>query len=143
MSIRSAAVALALAAALAAGFASARQAHAAGEAEDGKPTSIYVSMHPHFLTNLAGGRRFVSIKAQALVNNEVTRDALTLHMPAIRHELLMMLAEKGAEDLNGVEQKQAFLDAAAGIMREVLARYADEETGAGVEGMFITSMVIQ
>lgn len=115
-------------------------AAASEEAQDKE--AIYVSMHPHLLTNLAGGRQFVQMKAQALVNNEDTQQALQLHMPAVRHALLMHLGELRPEELRSVQQKQKFLDDAVAIMREVLDKYA-AGVGAGVEGMFITSMVIQ
>lgn len=114
---------------------------ASGDAEAEKTPGIYVSMHPHFLTNLAGGKQFVQIKAQAMVSNEATQSALRLHMPAVRHELLMLLGDMRAEDLKGVAQKQAFLDNAVAVMRTVLTdRHAE---AADVQGMFITSMVIQ
>lgn len=114
---------------------------AGGDSEGAKPPSIYVSMHPHFLTNLAGGKKFVQIKAQAMVSNEATQTALRLHMPAVRHELLMLLGDMQAADLKGVKQKQQFLDNAVAVMREVLTTRRAE--AADVEGMFITSMVIQ
>jgi len=114
---------------------------AGGGSEDAKPASIYVSMHPHFLTNLADGKKFVQIKAQAMVSNEATQEALRLHMPAVRHELLMLLGDMQATDLSGVERKQLFLDNAVAVMREVLTtRHAE---ASDVQGMFITSMVIQ
>lgn len=116
--------------------------NALGEGDkDTKAPAIYVSMHPHFLTNLADGKSFVQIKAQAMVSNEATQTALRLHMPAVRHELLMLLGEMKAADLKGVEQKQKFLDSAVAVMREVLTEMQAE--AADVEGMFITSMVIQ
>ena len=77
---------------------------ALGADDQAKPPAIYVSMHPHFLTNLADGKSFVQIKAQAMVSNEATQTALRLHMPAVRHELLMLLGEMKATDLKGVEQ---------------------------------------
>ncbi|MDH3452664.1 MAG: flagellar basal body-associated FliL family protein [Gammaproteobacteria bacterium] len=114
---------------------------AGGEKEQAETPAIYVSMHPHFLTNLADGKRFVQIKAQAMVSNEATQSALRLHMPAVRHELLMLLGDMQAADLKGVKQKQLFLDNAVAVMREVLTARQAEATD--VEAMFITSMVIQ
>ncbi len=115
--------------------------HAEEEAQEPASKSIYVSMHPHFLTNLADGKHFVQIKAQAMVANEETQSALKLHMPAVRHELLMLLGDMQAADLKGVAQKQQFLDNAVAVMREVLIQR--QAPAADVEGMFITSMVIQ
>ena len=117
------------------------QAGASEEGQAAKPPSIYVSMHPHFLTNLADGKHFVQIKAQAMVANEETESALQLHMPAVRHELLMLLGDMQAADLKGVKQKQQFLEHAVEVMRDVLTER--QAAAADVEGMFITSMVIQ
>ena len=113
----------------------------AGDSDASNQPKIYVSMHPHFLTNLADGKQFVQIKAQAMVSNEATQSALRLHMPAVRHELLMLLGDMQPADLKGVKQKQLFLDNAVAVMREILTERRAE--AADVDGMFITSMVIQ
>ena len=102
--------------------------------------AMYVSMHPHFLTNLAESRRFVQMKAQTLVSNPDTEAALKLHMPAIRHGILMRISLLTSEELRNAETKQLFLSDSLAIMKKTLE---DHGAAADVEGFFITHLIVQ
>ena len=65
------------------GFALATSAYANTEEGEGliKAKPIYVSMLPHFLVNLTNsdGQKFMQIKANTLVANKNTEEALKLY----------------------------------------------------------------
>gem|GEM_PF-2488220 len=118
---------------------------AAEDTEDGMPLlkkkPIYVSMLPHFTVNLQGGGvRFMRLKANTLVANDDTKAALKLHMPAVRHNVLMKLAHLSGADLDSGEEKDALREEIADIIRDTLR---EAEAADDVRGFFITSLVIQ
>ena len=102
--------------------------------------SFYVSMNPHFLANLKGDRRFIQIKAHAMVADPDTEEAVKLHIHAIRHHILMELMEMQVDDLRTPEQKDAFRRRAVDIIIGILENFNEP---ADVEDFLISSMVLQ
>jgi flagellar FliL protein len=119
-------------------------AAAEDETVDGMPLvkkkPIYVSMLPHFTVNLQGGGRFMRLKANTLVANDETKEALNLHMPAVRHNILMKLSHLTAEDFATSAQKDQLREEIAEIIRKTLR---DNDEADDVRGFFITSLVMQ
>ncbi|MEM7293540.1 MAG: flagellar basal body-associated FliL family protein [Pseudomonadota bacterium] len=107
-----------------------------------KAKPIYVSMLPHFLVNLADGQgqKFMQIKANTLVANSDTERALKLHMPAVRHEILMKLSHLAPEDVRSSDQKETLRQDITEIIRVTLRELSDYDD---VKGFYITSVVIQ
>ena len=126
------------------GFALATAAYANTEEGEGliKAKPIYVSMLPHFLVNLTNsdGQKFMQIKANTLVANKNTAEALTLHMPAVRHEILLKLTSLSPEDVRTSTQKEALREDITEIIRVTLRELAEYDD---VKGFYITSVVIQ
>ena len=107
-----------------------------------KAKPIYVSMLPHFLVNLAdgGGQRFMQLKANTLVANKDTEGALKLHMPAVRHSILVKLSGLRADELRSSEQKETMRQDITETIRVTLRELSDHDD---VKGFYITSLVIQ
>ncbi len=118
----------------------------AGENEEEKglfkAKPIYVSMLPHFLVNLDDRQtqRFMQIKANTLVANKNTEKSLKLHMPAVRHGILMMLSHLTPDDVRTSEQKEALRQEITEIIRVTLRELSDHDD---VKGFYITSVVTQ
>ncbi len=106
-------------------------------APSGKP--IFVSMVPHFTVNL-GIARFLNMTAETHVGDEETKESLTEHMPAIRHTILMMLADLKPEDLATARQKEIVRRDVSRAIRKTLRDMGGENN---IKGFYITSMVIQ
>ena len=107
-----------------------------------KAKPIYVSMLPHFLVNLADGKgeKFMQIKANTLVANSDTEKALKLHMPAVRHEILMTISHLTPDDVRTSDQKEELRENITEIIRVTLRELSDYDD---VKGFYITSVVIQ
>ena len=103
---------------------------------------IYVSMLPHFLVNLADslGQRFMQLKAKTLVGDKATESALKLHMPAVRHYILMKLSHLHTKEIRSSEQKEALRQELTEIIRSTLVVLSDQQE---VKGFYITSLIIQ
>jgi flagellar FliL protein len=103
---------------------------------------IFVSMLPHFLVNLADnlGQRFMQLKAKTQVADKATERALMLHMPAVRHYILMKLCHLRPQDVRSSEQKEELRQELTEIIRATLLSLSDSQD---VKGFYITSLVIQ
>jgi len=110
-------------------------------ATDTKPAPIYVSMHPHFIVNLADDpRHFMQMKAKAQVKDKATREDLRLHMPAVHHSLILLLSQLTQKDLASVKRKELMRQQVTESIRKTLEQYAENHA---VENFFITSLIVQ
>lgn len=126
---------------IALGLLCANTAFAEGEedAGGGRADPLFVSMVPHFTVNL-GAARFLNMTAETLVGDEETKTALEKNMPAIRHTILMMLADLLPEDLSTSRQKEVMRRDITRAMRKTLKGLGTDDD---VRGFYITSLVIQ
>lgn len=104
-----------------------------------KADPLFVSMVPHFTVNL-GAARFLNMTAETLVGDKDTKTSLEKNMPAIRHTILMMLADMVPEDLATSRQKEVMRRDITRAMRKTLKELGAEDD---VRGFYITSLVIQ
>lgn len=109
-----------------------------GESRPGG-SPIFVSMVPHFTVNL-GVSRFLNMTAETHVGDEDTKQSLTDHMPAVRHTILMMLADLKPDDLSTARQKEIVRRDVSRAIRKTLRELGGDYN---VKGFYITSMVIQ
>lgn len=125
---------------LAVGILFACNALAEGDAAPAeKADPLFVSMVPHFTVNL-GAARFLNMTAETLVGDKVTKIALEKNMPAIRHAILMMLADMVPEDLSTSRQKEVMRRDITRAMRKTLKELGTDDD---IRGFYITSLVIQ
>ena len=111
-------------------------------AEDNPNKPRYVSMKPHFLVNLESSEnsRIMQIKGDTLVANAQTETAMQLHMPAIRHEILMKLSQVTPEMITTPKQKEELREELTEIIRTTLRNLDSYDD---IKGFYITSMIIQ
>jgi len=69
-------------------------------------------------------------------------DAVELHMPALRHELIMLLSNQSAESLAAPAEREALRLAALEAVRRVIAAAAGDAQ-AGVQDLLFTSFILQ
>ncbi len=66
---------------------------------------VFITLEP-FVVNLAGDtQRFLQVGIDLRIIDPHVSDQIKVHLPEIRNGVLLLLSSKGAEDLNGVEQK--------------------------------------
>jgi len=103
---------------------------------------LYISMSPHFTTNLSGskGHHLLQLKANVGVIGHATKKLVKLHMPAIRHELIMHFTSLKVASLKGSKNRAALAKKAQEIIQAVIAKY-DEE--AMVDSFLIQSILVE
>jgi flagellar protein FliL len=103
----------------------------------------YVSLGDPLVLNLAtGGTRlsFVQLKADVLVKNENDIGLVELHIPALRHQLILMLSEQNAADMKSATKREELRKTVTSRIRSVFK----ELTGVdAIEEVLFTSFLVQ
>ncbi|HWU69360.1 MAG TPA: flagellar basal body-associated FliL family protein [Stenotrophobium sp.] len=120
-------------------------AHHAGKVD--KPAvvaarSIYLELSPAFVVNLADSdqTRYLQAEVQVMTHEDSAAEAVKLHMPRIRNDLLMLFSQQTVTGLSTLAGKQALEKAALASVQKVMT----QETGKpGVDALYFTSFVMQ
>ena len=122
------------------------QAKSAEKAEQGGPGFEYIEMQPAFVVNFGTTGRIGYLKTDVSLRvSAQAAGAVELHMPALRHELIMLLSSQSAEALAAPEQREALRLAALEAVRRVIAAAAGDTGSAesGVKDLLFTSFILQ
>jgi flagellar FliL protein len=71
---------------------------------------------------LAEPKRLLLIDVQLLVEGEKPIEAVKKHMPALRHELIMLYSGKPSAELQTMEQREALRQETTAIVRQTLEK---------------------
>lgn len=116
-------------------------AGAAGE-EDVEKNPSYVKLSPAFVVNMkrGTGAKFLQVKAEVLVNSPEAAELVKLHMPAIRHAMIMQLSNQDGRAIRSIETREKLRKDSEAAIRKTL----EDMTGKPViDGLFFTNYVIQ
>lgn len=89
------------------------------EAEAG---AKYIEMSPKFTVNLAEPKKILLVNVNLLAEGGATIAAIKKHMPALRHELIMLYSGRPSEELQTMEQREALRQETTKVIRETLER---------------------
>ncbi|MCW8955538.1 MAG: flagellar basal body-associated FliL family protein [Gammaproteobacteria bacterium] len=112
------------------------------EAKRSGGNPIYVPLNPAFVVNFENQDlvSFLQVDIQVMTYDSAVEQALKVHMPVVRNELLLLLGGKQYHEINTREGKRKLSQDAIKEIRRVL-----EEAGApsGIEALYFTSFVMQ
>ena len=119
---------------------SAAQSQEQGGEPEGEAS--YFKLHPDFIVNLVSDAEphFLLTSIQVMSRSESVLAETKHHLPAIRHELLLLLSEQTYGQIGEVEARRSLQVQALAAVNEVLAR---ETASASVEGLFFTDFVVE
>ncbi len=116
-----------------------------GGDEGGAPsggTPIYVPLNPAFVVNFENQEQvsFLQVDIQLMTYDSAVEEAIKVHMPRVRNEILLLLGGKQYHEINTREGKRALAQEAIEAIKRVL-----DEAGApsSVEALYFTSFVMQ
>ncbi len=116
------------------------EAHREAAVEPTAP-AIYHTLEPIVVNINDNGRiRFLQAKMDVMARSQEVIDAVSQHMPRIRNELVLLLSSQTVESVSTPEGKEALRKAALKRIQAVLRKEIGE---AGVEDVFITSLIVQ
>jgi flagellar FliL protein len=87
----------------------------------------YMEMTPKFTVNLAEPKKYLLINVQLLVEGAGAIEAVKKHMPALRHELIMLYSGRPSDSLQTMEQREALRQETTKIIRETLEKMEDDK----------------
>jgi len=113
-----------------------------GEAPAKKVPS-YVSLGKSMVLNLATtGKRltFLQLKVDVLVSDEGAKEAVEAHVPAIRHQIIVLLSEQKAIDMKTPSKRNDIRKLATEKVKELMSEL---DKNVEVEDVLFSSFLIQ
>lgn len=105
-------------------------------------TPIYIPLNPAFVVNFENQEQvsFLQVDIELMTYDNAVVEAVKVHMPRIRNEILLLLGGKQYHEINTREGKRALAQEAITEIKRVL-----DEVGApsGIEALYFTSFVMQ
>jgi flagellar FliL protein len=111
----------------------------AEDEETVKPKTAYFSLKPSLIANVNGKARYARCDIQLMVDEESLPD-VQLHAPAIRHELLLLLADQKGADLQDPKGKERFRQSAVSAVGSVIKAQTGKNS---IKDLFFTSFFVQ
>ena len=106
----------------------------------------YVSLEPAFVVNFQDQNKhtkFLKAEISVVAGNVKAQEALTLHMPAVRNSLVMLLSRQIFEDLATNEGKEKLRTEALTAVQEVVKKQASKKVAKAVKDLYFSSLVMQ
>ena len=118
-------------------------ASAADDTQAEPKKTSYVSLGKPMVLNLATGPRrlsFLQIEADVLVTNDDAKDIVEDHIPAIRHQLILLLSEQKAIDMKTPTKREELRQQATVDVRTII----EQLTGTpAVEEVLFSTVLVQ
>lgn len=107
-----------------------------------KGDAIYVSMPDPLLVNITAGKRtrMMQVKINFMVRSPEAEDALKLHMPLVRNNLLDLFSTADAEEVRTREGRNKLKEEAFAAAQQVIVEQAGFEA---IEMLLFTDFVVQ
>jgi flagellar FliL protein len=114
----------------------------AAEDEPAPTSSAYVSLGDPMVLNLSGTSRltFLQISADVLVSDSDAEETIKLHVPAIRHSLIMLLSEQKAGDIKSPDKREEIRRQATAQVQSLMV---DLSGSNDVSDILFSSILVQ
>lgn len=109
---------------------------------EGESASLYVELGQPLVVNVFSqdSVHFVRATVQLKLTDPTLAPQVSLHLPAIRHSLIMFLSERALFEFQTTAGKRKIRDDALAAVRQVVK----EQTGtAAIDSIFFTSLMLQ
>lgn len=91
----------------------------------------YIEITPKFVVNLVEPKKYLSINVQLLIEGPGIDGIIKKHMPALKHELIMLFGDRSLDSLQTMEQREALRQETV----EVIHKTIDKAEGIEEEAM--------
>ena len=108
----------------------------------GPPQQFYLKLDPALVVNIEDGEvvRFLQVDTQLQFAAQESQPLIEKHLPAIRHEMVMLLSGQPAAEIKTAEGKEKLRNSALEAVQKVM----QENTGEPVvDALYFTTFVIQ
>jgi flagellar FliL protein len=114
----------------------------AAEDEPAPTTSAYVSLGDPMVLNLSGTKRltFLQISADVLISDADAEETIKIHVPAIRHSLIMLLSEQKASDIKSPDKREEIRQQATAQVQSLMVALSGSTE---VSDILFSSILVQ
>lgn len=105
---------------------------------------IYHAIEPAFIVNIreeSPRPRFMQVKIQVMSYDRAVISRLENNLPAVRHAMIMLLANQQGETMRNTQQREQVRAEALTTLQQTLAEVAGVREG--LEALYFTDLVIQ
>lgn len=99
----------------------------------------YLEMKPKFTVNLDKPNKYLVINVQLMVEGTKHIEKVKKHLPALRHELIMIYSGRSASGLGTMEQREALRQETKKIIIKILDEYSNSD---GFRDVFFTEFLV-
>ena len=99
----------------------------------------YLEMNPKFSVNLSEPKKYLMIHVQLLIEGVEAVAKVKKHMPALRHELIMLYSGRQSDELQTMEQHEALRKETVVVIRKKLDKLENSE---GFQDAFFTDFLV-
>jgi flagellar FliL protein len=113
------------------------------EAENAEMKSAYVSLGKAMVLNLSNHQNkltFLQVKADVLVNGEDAKEVVESHIPAIRHQLILLLSEQHEADMKSSAKREEIRQQATTEIRSMIEKMSNNKD---VEEILFSQFLVQ
>lgn len=111
----------------------------AGDDESADEVIEYLEMKPKFTLNLEKSNKYLVINVQLMVEGEKHIEKVKKHLPALRHELIMIYSGRPASGLQTMEQREALRQETKKTIIKILDEYSNSD---GFRDVFFTEFLV-
>ncbi len=112
-------------------------AYAGDDAEE--PIIEYIEMKPKFTVNLEKPGKYLVISVQLMAEGEEYIEKIKKHLPALRHELIMLYSGRSSVDLQTMEQREALRIESKKAIEKALEKHSNSD---GFRDLFFTDLLV-
>jgi flagellar FliL protein len=118
---------------------------AAKKVEEPKAPPVYLAFDPPLVVSFQDQTtmRFLQATVEVMARDEESINAVKLHMPVIRNNLLNTLTGKTIADLTSPEGKEALRVACLAEVKRIVKANTGKDSKVNVEDLYFTSFVVQ
>jgi len=107
--------------------------------EEAEPVIEYIEMAPKFTVNLARANKYLVVNVQLMVEGEKFIEKVRKHLPALRHELIMLYSGRPSTELQTMEQREALRVETKKAITKVLEKHSNSD---GFRDVFFTEFLV-
>ncbi|MCK4841702.1 MAG: flagellar basal body-associated FliL family protein [Methylococcales bacterium] len=111
----------------------------AGDDESEQAVIEYLEMSPKFTVNLDKPKKYLQISVQLMIEGSEHVDTIKKHLPALRHELIMLYSGQEVAKLQTMQQREALRQETKKVMTKALEKYANSD---GFRDVFFTAFLV-
>jgi flagellar FliL protein len=99
----------------------------------------YLEITPKITVNLAEPRHYLLVNVQLLAEGAGAVEKIKKHLPAVKHELIMLFSGRPSDSLQSMEQREALRKETVAVLQKTLEKY---EKNSGFKDAFFSEFLI-